>query len=319
MSRRRYVSTEISTDKAVNRLATGHSDFAALLYTWLIPHAEDDATFDADPEELLMKVVPGRRDKEPEDIQRALDAMLAMRLIERCADARRLRFPPESFYKYQSYIKGDRRGSTPAAPDAAPPTPAAQNSADQRNSPQIIASSSFSSSLSDSDSDSPEDAQDAAAPAPPAKAQPQQKPVRPTPKPRVDSGKAARIAKVADAFRAIGLKFPALLPQDAKAVGALLDAGYSPSTLAECWRDFKNDQYRPDDDFADGQLSFQFLCGYNRVGNWQDWVEAGRPQQTRGGNHATTTGANRLGRDTSQPDGQVSEPVKYGLESRVTY
>lgn len=91
MSRRRYVSTDISTDKAVNRLATQHGDFAALFYTWLIPHAEDDATFPADPEELLMKVCPGRRDKEIADIQGAIEAMLELGLIEQTSNYRRLK------------------------------------------------------------------------------------------------------------------------------------------------------------------------------------------------------------------------------------
>jgi hypothetical protein len=164
MSRRRYVSTEISTDKAVNRLAMQHSDFAALLYTWLIPHAEDDATFPADPEELLMKVCPGRRDKEPEDIQSALDVMLSMGLIERCDDVRRLRFPTASFYKYQTYVKGDRRNSAQAATHAEQPTSAAQNAADQRTSAQNAASFSFS--FTDSSSSSEIHGADAPAPTP---------------------------------------------------------------------------------------------------------------------------------------------------------
>ena len=147
MSRRRYVSTEISTDKTINQLART-SDFAALFYTWLIPHAEDDATFDADPEELLMKVCPGRRDKEITDIQAVLDLLLEMGLIERCADARRLRFPPKSFYKYQSYISEARRGAPEPAQDVDEMEPTAQISAEQRTVAQNA--TSFSSSLSSS-------------------------------------------------------------------------------------------------------------------------------------------------------------------------
>jgi hypothetical protein len=150
MSRRRYLSTEISTDKAINQLART-SDFAALFYTWLIPHAEDDSTFDADPEELLMRVCPGRRDKDIADIQAVVDLLLDMRLIERCDDPRRLRFPSKSFYKYQSYIKEDRRGAAATAQAIEPEQPTAQNSANQRTTAQNAASfsSSFSSSLSD--------------------------------------------------------------------------------------------------------------------------------------------------------------------------
>ena len=48
MSRRRYLSTEVSLDTRINRLALEAGDFAALLYTWMIPHAEDDASITAD-------------------------------------------------------------------------------------------------------------------------------------------------------------------------------------------------------------------------------------------------------------------------------
>ena len=81
MARRRYLSTKISTDTRVNRLAMESGDFAALLYTWLIPHAADDRTLTGDPEELMLQVCPGRRDKSPEDIAAALNAMVTLGLI----------------------------------------------------------------------------------------------------------------------------------------------------------------------------------------------------------------------------------------------
>jgi hypothetical protein len=107
MSRRRYLSTAISTDKVVNRLAM-QSDFAALLYTWLIPHAEDDATLCGDPEELLMTVMPGRRDRQPEDVADALALMADAGLIIWEHGAERVAFP-ESFYRHQTYISAERR------------------------------------------------------------------------------------------------------------------------------------------------------------------------------------------------------------------
>jgi hypothetical protein len=82
MARRRYVSTTISQDTRVNKLAVKYGDFAALLYTWMIPHAADDATLPGDPEELLYQVLPGRRDKTEADVQQALDGMAALGLIE---------------------------------------------------------------------------------------------------------------------------------------------------------------------------------------------------------------------------------------------
>jgi DnaD/phage-associated family protein len=109
MARRRYVSTEISIDKEVNKLAIEYSDFAALLFTWMIPHAEDDRTITADPYELLNKVVPARRDKTEEDVQVAIAGMIKHKLLTVVEDGRLLKFKPKSFYKYQSYIPVNKR------------------------------------------------------------------------------------------------------------------------------------------------------------------------------------------------------------------
>jgi len=93
MARRRYVSTTISQDTRINKLAIKHGDFAALLYTWMIPHAADDATLPGDPEELLYQVLPGRRDKTEADVRQALDGMAALGLIIGTDDGR-IMFPP---------------------------------------------------------------------------------------------------------------------------------------------------------------------------------------------------------------------------------
>lgn len=158
MARRRYVSTVISQDTRVNKLAVQYGDFAALLYTWMIPHAADDATLPGDPEELLYQILPGRRDKSPEDVQAALDGMAALDLIIGTGDGR-IMFPPIAFYKYQTYIKDrNKRGNDDARETpqpAAPSQPARTDSAEQRTSaqnavsPSLTFSPSFSPSLSD--------------------------------------------------------------------------------------------------------------------------------------------------------------------------
>jgi DnaD/phage-associated family protein len=109
MARRRYISTEISIDKEVNKLALQYGDFAALLYTWMIPHAEDNCLITADPFELLNKLVPGRRDKTEDDVQVAIDGMLKLKLITLSEDCKMLKFKPKTFYKYQSYINEKKR------------------------------------------------------------------------------------------------------------------------------------------------------------------------------------------------------------------
>jgi hypothetical protein len=140
MSRRRYISTEISLDPAVNRVAK-QSDFAALLYTWMIPHASDDATITGDPEKLLMLVAPGRRDKDPNDVEAALALLDAEGLFELWSRATATIYLwPEAFYRYQTYIKPSNRRVESAS------------TADQRKTPQNTAS--LSPSLSPSHSPS---------------------------------------------------------------------------------------------------------------------------------------------------------------------
>lgn len=161
MSRRRYLSTKISQDAKINRLATKHGDFAALLYTWMIPHAEDDGTLSGDPEELLMTVMPGRRDKDIADIETALTAMHDLGLIvwTRGSEHPCVAFP-ESFYTYQTYVTEKRRGTAQGgnkaashAHNSADNDESAQNAANQRTTAQNAAS--FKSSFTVTSKSSP--------------------------------------------------------------------------------------------------------------------------------------------------------------------
>lgn len=156
MARRRYVSTTISQDTRVNKLAIQYGDFAALLYTWMIPHAADDATLPGDPEELLYQVLPGRRDKTEADVRAALDGMAALGLIVGTDDGR-IMFPTTAFYRYQTYIKdrnkhGGEGGAQPPenSADANPSQSEQTDAANQRRSAQNTVSPSFSSSPSSS-------------------------------------------------------------------------------------------------------------------------------------------------------------------------
>lgn len=137
MARRRYISTKISTDKQINKLAMEYGDFAVLLYTWMIPHAEDNTEITGDYEELLLTICPGRRDKSVEDIKQAVEGMLELKLIYQTEKDGRpiLAFPSQSFYSYQTYIKENRR-KTP------------QNTEEHREVPQNTASLTHSHSHS---------------------------------------------------------------------------------------------------------------------------------------------------------------------------
>jgi hypothetical protein len=103
MSRRRYISTVISIDRRLQSL----SDSAALLYTWMIPHAEDDATLPSNAEELANIVVPNRKTWNTRKVALALEEMASAGLITTLNGT--LYFPIVSFYRYQSSIPAHKR------------------------------------------------------------------------------------------------------------------------------------------------------------------------------------------------------------------
>jgi hypothetical protein len=72
----------------------------------MIPHAEDNRSITADPEEILLTVIPGFRNVSVEDVTKIVKAMVEIGLLVSNDD--KLYFP-ESFYKYQSYIPENKR------------------------------------------------------------------------------------------------------------------------------------------------------------------------------------------------------------------
>lgn len=162
MARKRYITSKMSVDSRLNRVASQHGGDTALFYTWAICHAGDDCLLHGDAEELLALVFPLRRDLDVRDVRAILEALAApdVALITWDEAAGLVTFPPDAFYRYQSYIPdGPRRGvhrtdlgdgseaiavgvagACAVLRDSVPKP--AQNAADQRNapiSPQISA------------------------------------------------------------------------------------------------------------------------------------------------------------------------------------
>jgi hypothetical protein len=112
MSRRRYLSSDISIDTAVAKLERECGDMASNLYQRMILHAGDDAIITGDPETLLAVVFPHRRDLEPKDISTALECIDRVKLISWDRVNSLVYFPIKAFYKYQTYIKLEKRRTT---------------------------------------------------------------------------------------------------------------------------------------------------------------------------------------------------------------
>ena len=114
----------------------------------MIPHAKDDATITGDPEQLLFEAMPGRRDKESSDIFDALEFIEVAGLFEWWdREGNVIYFPPDSFYRYQTYIKADKR--------RAPLTDAEKRRETPNNAASLSPSPSLSPSLSMGDEPKP--------------------------------------------------------------------------------------------------------------------------------------------------------------------
>ena len=111
MARRRNLSTEISDDRDLNDLAVTVGDFAALLFTWGVPHAQDDRSLPGEPDDLLYLVVPRRRDKTPADAETAIRAWVEAKLVDWVwvDSKRRIYYKAESFYRIQDKVPQARR------------------------------------------------------------------------------------------------------------------------------------------------------------------------------------------------------------------
>lgn len=152
MSRRRYISTDVSVDRRVNALAKEGGDFAVMLYLLMIPHANDAGELTGDTEELLATVLPMRRDKDELDIENALALMDSLGLVSWNKEACTLCFPSETFYKYQTYIpEGKRKGAVITKNHQESP----QNADERRKTPQNAAYPSPSPSPSPSPTPTP--------------------------------------------------------------------------------------------------------------------------------------------------------------------
>lgn len=141
MARRRYISTEISTDPKLARLAQ-HGTLPMLLYTWAIPHMDDWGRLSADPVEFRLLVCPALNLSDNQ-VQEALEQIAEVGLWQLYTVEGRqyIAIPEEKWFRYQTYISQAKRGDTSASK-----IPAPQNTGERRETPQMAASPSPSPS-----------------------------------------------------------------------------------------------------------------------------------------------------------------------------
>lgn len=158
MSRKRYISTEISNDEKVADLADC-SLLATLLYTWAIPHMDDWGRITGNIREFKLLVCPGL-DISNRDVEEAINHIVNVKLWVRYeVDGKKCIsvLNQENWFKHQSYIGKDKRAddsksSFPTPQNAEEHRETPKNTEEERKTPENPSSFSFSSSLSVSSS-----------------------------------------------------------------------------------------------------------------------------------------------------------------------
>ena len=110
MSRRRSISTDISTDPKLARVAEEFGALPLLLYTWAIPHASDMGQITSDPLQFRLLVCPALPIKSS-DVQQAIDQLITAGMWRLAGEEGHLylQFPEEAWFRHQSYINASKR------------------------------------------------------------------------------------------------------------------------------------------------------------------------------------------------------------------
>ncbi|PDO11590.1 MAG: hypothetical protein BLM47_00185 [Candidatus Reconcilbacillus cellulovorans] len=124
MSRKRYISTDLSLSGKVEELARRAGEYAVILWTWLIPHLDDWGRMDGEPDKVFFTVTPrfAVLGRTPDDAEKALQAMHDLGLITwyEVDGHRYIQVNPDTFYALQTYIPKAKREEDKSAYPAPP-------------------------------------------------------------------------------------------------------------------------------------------------------------------------------------------------------
>lgn len=83
MSRKRYISTDISVSGKIEELTRRAGEYAVILWTWMTPHLDDWGRMEGEPDVVFFTVTPrfALLGRKPEDAEKALHAMHELGLI----------------------------------------------------------------------------------------------------------------------------------------------------------------------------------------------------------------------------------------------
>lgn len=106
MANRRLLSKSISTSFRINKL----SEFAQLLFTWMIPHTDDFGRVDGNPEVIKALVMPFSK-RKPEDFVKAIKQMEEFGLISWYEESQKIVIEVVNSDEHQSGLLSKRTKS----------------------------------------------------------------------------------------------------------------------------------------------------------------------------------------------------------------
>jgi DnaD/phage-associated family protein len=127
MARKRFVTSDISTDGKVASLAE-ENPIAALMWPWFLTALDDWGRMGANPVEVKLTVFPAfpYTSKDIAEVIRLYDVN-GLAHYYKVDDKEYLAVCPEPWYKYQTYIKKERQEKQQLSKFPAPPNPPWEN------------------------------------------------------------------------------------------------------------------------------------------------------------------------------------------------
>ncbi len=143
MSRKLYVSSDISVDEAVAEVSD-KDPMLALIWPWLLVHLDDWGRGSASPRRLKALMFPMNDGIGQDVVARALSAFAEVRLIVLYeVDGKEyLAVRPDKWWKYQTHIHTSKRESDGSSYPAPPEDAFAESRGDSRNRAENCASPS---------------------------------------------------------------------------------------------------------------------------------------------------------------------------------
>jgi len=134
MARKRFITSDMSIDEKIASIAA-ENPVAALMWPWFITGFDDWGRMEAVPVKIKLSIFPAFP-YTPKDIEEAIDLYDKFGIVHKYeVDGKEyIAIEPEKYYKYQTYIRGNKR-EVDSSNCPAPPNPPWKSTGNSEDSP----------------------------------------------------------------------------------------------------------------------------------------------------------------------------------------